>query len=64
MTQLLTAPKVPAARPLDGMVDIRDLKTVFFELCHPVAFGRIPCENRELDRKFHMPLVRAWPPRG
>ena len=31
-------------RPLDGMVDIRDLKTVFFELCHPVAFGRIACE--------------------
>jgi hypothetical protein len=50
------APKVPAARPLDGMVDIRDLKTVFFELCHPVAFGRIACENRELVRKSYSPL--------
>jgi hypothetical protein len=41
------------------MVDIRDLKTVFFGPCHPVAFGGIACENRDLDRRLQMALVRA-----
>jgi hypothetical protein len=50
------APKVPAARPLDGMVDIRDLKTVFFELCHPAAIGRIARGYRELDGGLHVSL--------
>jgi hypothetical protein len=50
------APKVPAALPLDGMVDIRDLKTVFFELCHPAAIGRVARGYRELDRGLHVSL--------
>ena len=38
------------------MVDIRDLKTVFFELCHPATIGRIARGYRELDGGLNVSL--------
>lgn len=43
-----------ARRPLDGTVDTRDLKAVFFGLRHPAAFGRIARGSKELDGDLHL----------
>ena len=47
----VASPYRNARRPLDGMVDIRDLKTVFFGMRPPAAFGRIGRIYNELDRR-------------